>query len=37
LSFERMAEPPSVLYGDRIGSSYQGQTDTLSKHFRSPA
>ncbi len=37
LSFERMAEPPSVLYGDRIGSSYQGQTDTLSKHFRPPA
>jgi dCTP deaminase len=37
LSFERMAEPPSVLYGERIGSSYQGQMDTLSKHFRSPA
>jgi dCTP deaminase len=37
LSFERMAEAPAVLYGDRIGSSYQGQTDTLSKHFRPQA
>jgi dCTP deaminase len=37
LSFERMVEPPSVLYGESIGSAYQGQLDTLSKHFRQPA
>jgi dCTP deaminase len=36
LSFERMVEPPTVLYGDAIGSAYQGQLDTLSKHFRQP-
>jgi dCTP deaminase len=36
LSFERMVEPPEVLYGDSIGSTYQGQTDTLSKHFKQP-
>jgi dCTP deaminase len=36
LSFERMVEPPAVLYGESIGSSYQGQLDTLSKHFRQP-
>ncbi len=36
LSFERMVEPPTVLYGEGIGSSYQRQTDTLSKHFRPP-
>jgi dCTP deaminase len=34
LSFERMAERPAVLYGESIGSSYQQQRDTLSKHFR---
>jgi dCTP deaminase len=37
LSFERMAEPPEVLYGEGIGSSYQRQADTLSKHFRQPS
>jgi dCTP deaminase len=37
LTFERMVEPPAVLYGQGIGSSYQRQMDTLSKHFRSPA
>ncbi len=37
LTFERMVEPPDVLYGESIGSSYQGQTDTLGKHFRRPA
>jgi hypothetical protein len=26
-------EEPEVLYGSGIGSSYQRQTDTLSKHF----
>jgi dCTP deaminase len=36
LTFERMAEPPKLLYGESIGSSYQGQTDTLGKHFRRP-
>jgi dCTP deaminase len=34
LTFERMIEEPSVLYGRGIGSSYQQQMDTLSKHFR---
>ena len=33
LSFERMLAPPERLYGDGIGSNYQGQTETLSKHF----
>jgi dCTP deaminase len=34
LAFERMLEPPSILYGGDIGSSYQKQELTLSKHFR---
>jgi len=34
LTFERMVEEPEVLYGAGIGSSYQGQVDTLGKHFR---
>ena len=34
LSFEHMAAPPDVLYGRAIGSSYQDQDLTLSKHFR---
>jgi dCTP deaminase len=34
LSFERMAQAPTRLYGESIGSNYQGQTDTLGKHFR---
>jgi dCTP deaminase len=34
LTFERMVSEPSKLYGDDIGSNYQGQVDTLSKHFR---
>lgn len=33
LNFERMADIPSTLYGTDIGSSYQRQADTLSKHF----
>jgi dCTP deaminase len=37
LSFERMAAIPKRLYGESIGSSYQGQTDTLGKHFRREA
>jgi dCTP deaminase len=36
LSFERMVETPDVLYGEAIGSAYQGQTDTLGKHFKQP-
>jgi dCTP deaminase len=34
LTFERMVCEPAKLYGDDIGSNYQGQVDTLSKHFR---
>jgi dCTP deaminase len=39
LAFERMAEEPDVLYGEDVGSSYQGQQTMLSKHFveQSPA
>jgi deoxycytidine triphosphate deaminase len=34
LTFERMICPPAKLYGQDIGSNYQGQLDTLGKHFR---
>lgn len=34
LTFERMLEEPVTLYGTGIGSSYQGQQETLSKWFR---
>ncbi|MGQ0743338.1 MAG: 2'-deoxycytidine 5'-triphosphate deaminase [Acidimicrobiales bacterium] len=34
LRFERMMEPPDRLYGSDYASHYQGQVDTLSKHFR---
>lgn len=33
LTFEQMAEPPTLLYGEGIGSNYQQQVETLSKHF----
>jgi len=33
LAFERMLEPPDVLYGEALGSNYQGQATMLSKHF----
>ncbi|MFP5318229.1 MAG: 2'-deoxycytidine 5'-triphosphate deaminase [Acidimicrobiia bacterium] len=33
LSFDRMLEPPHSLYGEEIGSHYQSQRVTLSKHF----
>ncbi len=33
LAFERMAEPPDVLYGEDVKSNYQGQQTMLSKHF----
>jgi len=36
LTFERMMEAPSVLYGQGIGT-YQRQEDTLGKHFLSQA
>ncbi|MEW6153791.1 MAG: 2'-deoxycytidine 5'-triphosphate deaminase [Actinomycetota bacterium] len=36
LSFDRMAEPPHTLYGADIGSHYQSQRVTLSKHFTHP-
>ncbi|MGH9138556.1 MAG: 2'-deoxycytidine 5'-triphosphate deaminase [Acidimicrobiales bacterium] len=34
LTFERMLEPPDKLYGSIIGSNYQGQVETLGKHFK---
>ncbi len=34
LVYERMAERPEALYGQELGSSYQGQGLKLSKHFR---
>jgi dCTP deaminase len=33
LAFERMAADPDVLYGEDVGSNYQGQQTMLSKHF----
>ena len=33
LAYERMLEPPDRLYGDDVGSNYQGQVTMLSKHF----
>jgi deoxycytidine triphosphate deaminase len=32
--FERLASPTERLYGVGLGSAYQHQTLTLSKHFR---
>ena len=37
LTFERMLEPPSSLYGEILGSNYQRQTETVGKHFKLPA
>ena len=34
LVFEKLAEEPTILYGQDIGSSYQHQERMLSKHFR---
>ncbi|WP_035715956.1 2'-deoxycytidine 5'-triphosphate deaminase [Azorhizobium doebereinerae] len=34
LVYERMAARPSHLYGEALGSNYQGQGLKLSKHFR---
>ena len=36
LTFETMLEEPESLYGQGIGSNYQGQSETLGKHFRLP-
>ncbi len=36
LTFEHMLEPPTVLYGEAIGSSYQRQHETLGKYFLRP-
>jgi hypothetical protein len=37
LTFERMLEAPTMLYGEHgFGSNYQGQTETLGKHFQRP-
>jgi dCTP deaminase len=32
--YHRMADKPDRLYGVGLGSSYQQQTLTLSKHFK---
>ncbi|PVB63200.1 2'-deoxycytidine 5'-triphosphate deaminase [Labrenzia sp. 011] len=37
LVYEHMAERPERLYGEGIGSNYQGQALKLSKHFRMSA
>ncbi len=34
LTFEHMMAPPDKLYGRDIGSNYQGQVETLGKHFK---
>lgn len=35
LTYEKMMEPPSTLYGSSGSTSnYQGQTETLGKHFK---
>lgn len=36
LTFEKMVAAPEMLYGQGIGSNYQGQETTLGKHFRRP-
>jgi hypothetical protein len=36
LTFERMLEAPTLLYGEAIGSSYQRQHETLGKYFLRP-
>ena len=37
LAFERMAEEPDVLYGEDIGSNYQGQLTMLEQALRALA
>ena len=36
LMFERLTDPPTQVYGEALGSSYQRQGLKLSKHFRQP-
>jgi dCTP deaminase len=36
LSFDKVAEEPSLLYGEDLQSHYQFQMGTLSKHFHRP-
>ncbi|HXQ19108.1 MAG TPA: 2'-deoxycytidine 5'-triphosphate deaminase [Acidimicrobiales bacterium] len=36
LTFDRMLAAPDQLYGDAMGSNYQRQDETLSKHFVKP-
>lgn len=36
LTFEHMLAEPDKLYGRDIGSNYQGQLETLGKHFKRP-
>jgi dCTP deaminase len=36
LTFEHMLAVPDKLYGQGIGSNYQGQAETLGKHFQRP-
>ncbi len=36
LTFDRMLEPPDLLYGPALGSSYQNQAETLGKYFTRP-
>jgi dCTP deaminase len=36
VGLERLSSPPDRVYGAGLGSSYQHQTLTLSKHFRRP-
>jgi dCTP deaminase len=33
LAFEEMLDRPERLYGEDVGSNYQGQETMLSKHF----
>jgi dCTP deaminase len=34
LAYERLTSTPTMLYGQRANSSYQGQRIKLSKHFK---
>jgi dCTP deaminase len=34
LVYERLTEVPDMLYGQDLGSNYQGQSLKLSKHFK---
>jgi dCTP deaminase len=36
MTYSRMTEVPDFLYGTEIGSNYQDQINTLSKHFTRP-